>query len=92
LLACSFSVILSIEVIDGCEPGVVLGTKNDEVATRLVVDIDVQVEPVPLSYSPPNTLPASCFLRSDLDSLACSNSSNDLRALWMISAFVLVQG
>lgn len=54
-----FFLILSIEVIDGCEPGVVLGTKNDEVATRLVIDIDAEVEPMPFPYSPPNTLPTS---------------------------------
>jgi len=52
----SFPFFLIIEEIDGCEPGVVLGTKYNEEATVLVVDIDVEVEIVPLSYSPPNTL------------------------------------
>ena len=80
-------------MIDGCEPDVVLGTKNDETATGLVVDIDAEVELVPLRYSPePNTLPASCFFISALATLSCSNSSNDLMALRMISTFVLLQG
>jgi len=79
-------------VIDGCEPDVVLGTKNDEVATGLVVDIDAEVEPMSLPYSPPNTPPTNCFFRSALVALSYSNSSNDLKVLRMISAFVLVQG
>jgi len=78
-------------MIDDCELDVVLRTKNDEVAAGLVVDIDVEVEQIPLPYSPPNTLPVSCLFRSSLATLSCSHSFNDLMAFRMISAFVLMQ-
>ena len=86
-----FLIFLSIEVINGCEPDMVLGTKNDDATTELVVDIDAEVEPVPLPCSPePNTLFASCFFIFALASLLCSNSSNDLMALRMVFGFVFV--
>ena len=85
LSACSFLVLVSIELIDGCEPGVVQGTKNDVAAIGLV---DAAVEPVPL----PSVDLFSCLLISSLASLVWFKFSNALMALWMSSGFVFVQG
>ena len=73
-------------MIDGCEPGVVQRTKNDEAATGLV---DAAVEPLPLPCSADFL---SCLFISALASLVWSKFSNDFMALRMISGFVSVQG
>jgi len=45
---------LRVDIINVCAPGVVQGTKNDEATVGLTTDTDVEEEPVPLSWSPPN--------------------------------------
>lgn len=79
LVSLFFLSFFSIELIDGCEPGVVRGTKNDEAATGLV---DAAVEPVALACS---TDFFSCLFIFSLASLLWSKVSNVFMALWMSS-------
>lgn len=100
LSASSFSLVLTNDRIDGCPPGVDLGTKKGEVDERIAeVEGPVAEEwvcgppPEPLvPMFPLPLLPASSILRASLASLLSTISMMDLVAIRMISGVVFKQG